>query len=345
MKNHSPWRCESDSLPWLNRFDSLSEQANLPKQRLLDVARWALLWDRQICLELVGDAQPECHLSLLQSRRLGTQEPGKTPFWEHRKLVDLAIARFGEYSPQENPPLYSAIAECILELLQSETDACIEELRKLGQSEFLQTTSQLANPEPLFLDPHKNRIDSDTTTKYWGHWYPGLANDQIPLHELIASLPGASDIDIPEIVRQLENPSSPVALPGAVTLGRHDIFHILLGRGLLDQDEAFVLGFTMGNASKYRDADGDLMRKALEHWYPEPFRILGNKLHIFDLGVHTGRSMGIPDIALIPIEELRSYSVGQARRELKINADELRKIYVQEKTLNPKSLESGRLPG
>ncbi|MFM7975449.1 MAG: hypothetical protein ACKO8U_10285, partial [Pirellula sp.] len=75
------------------------------------------------------------------------------------------------------------------------------------------------------------------------------------------------------------------------------------------------------------------------------FRILGNKLHIFDLGVHTGRSMGIPDIALIPIEELRSYSVGQARRELKINADELRKIYVQEKTLNPKSLESGRLPG
>jgi hypothetical protein len=171
-----------------------------------------------------------------------------------------------------------------------------------------------------------------------------LDNDQIPLDDLIASLPGASDVEIPEIVRRLENPSSPVALPGAVTLRRHDVIHILLGRGLLDQDEAFVLGFTMANATKYRDADGSLMREALEHWYPEPFRILGNKLHIFDLGVQTGRSMGIPDIAQVPIEELRSYSVGQAREELNISADQLKQIYLQEKALNPKSIESGRLP-
>jgi hypothetical protein len=344
MKNYSPWRCESDSLQWLTRFNSLSEQSSIPVARLLDVARWTLLWDRQICLELVGDAQPESHLSLLQSRLLGTQEPGKTPFWEHRKLVDLSLFRLGEYSPKNTGQLYQATYDCFLELLRAETDACIEDLHKLGRSEFLQATSQLANPEPLFFDPHGHRIDSDTNTKYWGHWYPGLANDQIPLDVLIASLPGASDVDIPEIVRQLENPSSPVALPGAVTLRRHDVIHILLGRGLLDQDEAFVLGFTMGNDSKYRDADGVLMRKALEHWYPEPFRILGNKLQIFNLGVQTGQRMGIPDIAHIPIEELRSQSVGQARQELKISVEQLRQIYAQEKRLNPKSLESGRLP-
>lgn len=344
MKKHSPWRCESDATQWLNRFHSVSEQSSIPVATLLDVAQWTLLWDRQICLELVGDAQPDCHLSLLQSRMLGTQEPGKTPFWEHHKLVDRSIFRLSEYSQKNIDQLRQATSDCLLELLRAETDACIEELRKLGRSEFLQATSQLANPEPLFLDPHRHRIDSDTKTKYWGHWYPGLANDQTPLDELIASLPGASDVEIPEIVRQLENPSSPVALPGAVTLGRHDMIHILLGRGLLDQDEAFVLGFTMGNDSKYRDADGDLMRKALEHWYPEPFRILGNKLQIFELGVQTGRSMGIPDIAHIPIEELRSQSVGQARQELKISVEQLREIYAQEKMLNPKSLESGRLP-
>jgi len=344
MKKHSPWRCESDANQWLNRFHSLSEQSSIPVATLLDVAQWTLLWDRQICLELVSDAQPDCHLSLLQSRMLGTQEPGKTPFWEHHKLVDLSIFRLSEYSQKNIDQLRQATSDCLLELLRAETDACIEELRKLGRSEFLRATSQLANPEPLFLDPHGHRIDSDTKTKYWGHWYPGLANDQTPLDELIASLPGASDVEIPEIVRQLENPSSPVALPGAVTLGRHDVIHILLGRGLLDQDEAFVLGFTMGNDSKYRDADGDLMRQALEHWYPEPFRILGNKLQIFELGVQTGRSMGIPDIAHFPIEELRSQSVGQARQELKISVEQLREIYAQEKMLNPKSLESGRLP-
>jgi len=344
MKKHSPWRCESDANQWLNRFHSLSEQSSIPVATLLDVARWTLLWDRQICLELVGDAQPDCHLSLLQARMLGTQEPGNTPFWEHHKLVDLSIFRLSEYSQKNIDQLRQATSDCLLELLRAETDACIEDLHKLGRSEFLQATSQLANPEPLFLDPHGHRIDSDTKTKYWGHWYPGLANDQTPLDELIASLPGASDVEIPEIVRQLENPSSPVALPGAVTLGRHDVIHILLGRGLLDQDEAFVLGFTMGNDSKYRDADGDLMRQALEHWYPEPFRILGNKLQIFELGVQAGRSMGIPDIAHFPIEELRSQSVGQARQELKISVEQLRQIYAQEKLLNPKSLESGRLP-
>jgi hypothetical protein len=54
--------------------------------------------------------------------------------------------------------------------------------------------------------------------------------------------------------------------------------------------------------------------------------------------------MGIPDIAQVPIEELRSYSVGQAREELNISADQLKQIYLQEKALNPKSIESGRLP-
>jgi hypothetical protein len=344
MQNHSPWRCESDAIHWTHRFKALSGQSNIQSDSLLNVAQWALLWDRQICMELVGDAQPECHLPVLQSRRLGTQEPGNTPFWEHRKLVELALDRFTAIAPPEPPQAVETLSNCILQILQAETDACIHELSQLGRSEFLSRTSQSARPESLFVDPHGLRIDSDTTTKYWGHWYPGLDNDQIPLDDLIASLPGASDVEIPEIVRRLENPSSPVALPGAVTLRRHDVIHILLGRGLLDQDEAFVLGFTMANATKYRDADGSLMREALEHWYPEPFRILGNKLHIFDLGVQTGRSMGIPDIAQVPIEELRSYSVGQAREELNISADQLKQIYLQEKALNPKSIESGRLP-
>jgi hypothetical protein len=142
----------------------------------------------------------------------------------------------------------------------------------------------------------------------------------------------------------LENPSSPTALPGAVTLGRHDVLHILLGRGLLDQDEAFVIGFTMGNATRYRDDDGLLMRQALAHWYPEPFRICGSKLQVFDLGVQAGKTMGIPDIAQIPIENLGGRSLADVRQELQISTDLLKSLYHQEKQSIRNSLESGRLP-
>jgi hypothetical protein len=187
-------------------------------------------------------------------------------------------------------------------------------------------------------------MDSDIQTQYWGHWFPGLSNDNQHMSDAINALPGASDVEIPEVVRRLENPSSPVALPGAVTLRRHDVIHILLGRGLLDQDEAFVVGFTMGNSSKYRDADGCVMREALEHTYPEPFRIYGPKLDVFDLGVHAGKNMGIPDISLIPIEELGNATLGQTRRDLKLNMDQLRCYYDQEKARIPTSIESGRLP-
>ena len=52
---------------------------------------------------------------------------------------------------------------------------------------------------------------------------------------------------IPWIVRLIENPSSPIALPGKISLYNHDCLHVLLGRGVTLQDEAYIIGFTMGN--------------------------------------------------------------------------------------------------
>ena len=46
----------------------------------------------------------------------------------------------------------------------------------------------------------------------------------------------------------LENPKSPISLTGAIDLYNHDIIHILLDRGMLNRDEAMVIGFTMGNS-------------------------------------------------------------------------------------------------
>ena len=347
MLSTRPWRSESQAVFYTDRLDQLSSTAKLDPQAVLLSAHWCLLWDRQICIELVGDSRDQLEVAALQTRSLNAEPPGKTPFWEHPTLVAQTLERFESLYPlTENPnQTRKAFVNLLLEIIKQETQACLADSLQLGRDGFLSQAAELADPESLFLTLDGKKVDSNIQTRYWGHWFPGLSNDDRKVSDAIADLPGAIDADIPEVVQRLENPSSPVALPGAVTLGRHDVLHILLGRGLLDQDEAFVIGFTMGNATRYRDDDGLLMRQALAHWYPEPFRICGSKLQVFDLGIQAGKAMGIPDIAKIPIENLGGWTLGHARRELQISTDLLRSFYHQEKQSIRNSLESGRLPG
>ena len=89
----------------------------------------------------------------------------------------------------------------------------------------------------------------------WDEWSPGLDTDDMTIAEVLASMPAAEAGDVPEIIRKYENPESPDALPGAIHLNRHDCIHVLLGRGLHVQDEAFIIGVTMGAASDLTDAD------------------------------------------------------------------------------------------
>jgi hypothetical protein len=81
-------------------------------------------------------------------------------------------------------------------------------------------------------------------------WDPGLDNDGLTLCSVYDGMPKDGADAVPWYVRLLENPRSPVALPGAIDLFGHDCLHIVLGRGLLAQDEAFVIGYTMGSAPR-----------------------------------------------------------------------------------------------
>ena len=57
--------------------------------------------------------------------------------------------------------------------------------------------------------------------------------------------------EVPFIIRLVENPKYDVGLfSGSVSLETHDCVHLLLGRGLMTKDEAFVIGYTMGSTKK-----------------------------------------------------------------------------------------------
>ncbi|HEY6564311.1 MAG TPA: hypothetical protein VIY86_07420, partial [Pirellulaceae bacterium] len=106
----------------------------------------------------------------------------------------------------------------------------------------------LVDPEAIQTDYAGHAVTSNTATPHWREWYPGLDNGTLTLGAVLDTLPGFTADQVPPLVRAFENPTSPIALTGACSLEQHDAIHVLLGRGLVDQDEAFTIGFTAGTS-------------------------------------------------------------------------------------------------
>src|SRR5262245_56769531 len=87
-------------------------------------------------------------------------------------------------------------------------------------------------------------------------WFVPLACGDRTLGEARRTLAeiGLAQSEVPYMVRLVENPRFDLPLVdsfhGATSLDTHDCIHILLGRGLLPKDEAFVIGFSMGSTGR-----------------------------------------------------------------------------------------------
>jgi hypothetical protein len=185
---------------------------------------------------------------------------------------------------------------------------------------------------------------SDTHTCNWWEWFPGLDNDTRTLREVLSELPAAPAAAIPWIVRLFENPHGWLRLHGAVNLKNHDMIHVLLGRGLLDQDEAFVIGFTMGSTKAVSRLERWFFKLAVSRLYPEPYRISGRMLAAYDLGLEAGRAFGVKNLHLRLRDDMLDRPLGEVRRELEIDTRRLRGYYARERRAVPGTLASLRLP-
>ena len=185
---------------------------------------------------------------------------------------------------------------------------------------------------------------SDTRTTAWWEWFPGVDNDERTLRSVLAELPAAPATAIPWIVRLFENPAGWLRLHGAIRLEDHDMVHVLLGRGLLDQDEAFVIGFTMGSTKAVSWAERRWFRFVVSHLYPEPYRISRRMLAAYDLGLEAGSDLGVRDLHRVRCDDMLDRPLGAARRELGIDMRRLREFYARERAALPDTLASSRLP-
>ena len=180
----------------------------------------------------------------------------------------------------------------------------------------------------------------------WDEWNPGLDTDDMTLREVLATMPASDASEVPEIIKKYENPESPDALPGAIHLDRHDCIHVLLGRGLHVQDEAFIIGATMGAASDINDEAIDLFIRVSTTEYPKHWRFEPEHIASFRLGVGFAvDNVNNRDLHLIPMEDdpWQSMTVAQARDELGISKHELRAYFRKAELLVPGTRASRRL--
>ncbi|HSX50097.1 MAG TPA: hypothetical protein VLF09_04030 [Cellvibrio sp.] len=185
--------------------------------------------------------------------------------------------------------------------------------------------------------------ESSSNKLKWHEWNPGLHNGDLMLQDVIDTLPAAKADEIPWLVRLFENPASPIAFPGAINLTRHDALHVLLGRGLRNQDEAFVIGFTMGCSSHLLAWQIYSFRWIITHLYPAPYKFSVQDLMAFDLGFGLGRSISASDLDEFPFEKYNHSRLKDLRYWLGINVNKLHALYRFEALLIANTQASHRL--
>lgn len=140
-------------------------------------------------------------------------------------------------------------------------------------------------------------------------------------------------VHLPFSIWLLENPDSPISFPGSINLENHDYIHILLNRGISIFDEAFVVGYTMGNCNHIKNIHINTY-KVLSKWlYPNDYKFDSVHLKVFDLGFMYGQKVHFKDIHLVEFSHHASQTVQEVRVSLGIDFSEVYQLWNAEKVL------------
>jgi len=183
----------------------------------------------------------------------------------------------------------------------------------------------------------------------WEDWHIPYSQDQLTLREAKESLArlGARQEEIPLMVQLVENPRFDLPgidfFHGAVDLKTHDAIHILLGRGLLTKDEAFVIGFTMGSTDKVTTLEENLYAMAAKHFYPKAFQFDDDDIRIFKDASKLGYISDCRPLDQIDYDRFLDWKLRDLRAEVGLESDLLLACYRIEQKRHPDAKASRRL--
>ncbi len=130
---------------------------------------------------------------------------------------------------------------------------------------------------------------------------------------------GIKQSEVPWIIWLLENPESPLALAGAIPLKEHDYLHLLLDRGKSPEDEAFIIGFTMGNDISLNQLHLWIFKWASRFLYPKNYRFTEHHYEIFDAGVKQGKQLQTKNLCRFDFSTVEGAPLEELRAVLKID--------------------------
>ena len=158
---------------------------------------------------------------------------------------------------------------------------------------------------------------------------------------------GLKQEEIPYIIQIVENPK--FDLPGGdifhgkTDIETHDYLHIILGRGVLAKDEAFVIGFTMGSTNRVTSTEENLYSFFAKYLYPKAYRFTDEDLHVFKDAVKLGFISDCQSLSEVDYSRYLQHPLEAIREDLGIETNLLQAYYSIEKRRYPESIESQRL--
>lgn len=139
--------------------------------------------------------------------------------------------------------------------------------------------------------------------------------------------------DIPLSIWLIENPNSPVSLPGSVDLRGHDCIHLLLNRGMSLFDEAFVIGYTMGNCANIGNHHISIYKLFSKICFPQAYQFNSFHLKAFDFGFLYGQKVTPKNIHKVNFDHYSDQLVSDIRLQLGINLMEVHCLWTAERIL------------
>ena len=158
---------------------------------------------------------------------------------------------------------------------------------------------------------------------------------------------GLKQEEIPYIIQIVENPK--FDLPGGdifhgkTDIETHDYLHIILGRGVLAKDEAFVIGFTMGSSNRVTSTEENLYSFFAKYLHPKAYRFTDEDLRVFKDAVKLGFISDCQPLSEVDYSCHLEQPLGKIREDLGIETNLLHAYYTIEKRRHPGSQESQRL--
>lgn len=184
---------------------------------------------------------------------------------------------------------------------------------------------------------------------YVREWIVNLDDDQQTLADAYASMQSIAlkQESVPLLVQLVENPKFDLPgielFSGATDLGTHDYIHILLGRGLMPKDEAFVLGFTMGSTNRVGEWEEKLYGLFAKYLYPKPYRFNDDDFQVYKDAVRLGYISDCQPLNTVDFPAIAHLTLKDARQKIGLEVDLLRAYFQIEARRYPQSFESQRL--